>query len=408
MFSNNLKISNLNISKHSKALIIAEVGINHEGKFSKCIQMIDQAVSSGADMIKLQIVNPQDNYEKNTLSYKIFKKSLLTDEEIYNIYKYCKKKNIKIFSTFDKKNFQFYKKLKQVCFKISSSQFYDYFFIKEVLKENKPVIISTGVADIKDIDVMINLIKKDYNKNVAILHCTSLYPTINSNLNLKRIAYLKDKYKIITGFSDHSIGIDASVAAIHYGAKVIEKHFTLNSKKQGFDHKISLEPKEFKKMVDQIRKNEQMIGTHDYKIFEKTKKFYKISSVIRRYQVLKDVQKNSLIKKEDIRLLRTKNIKDISKFEKIILKILNKKTSKFIKAKSFLKVDNFEDWMIKVLVFFDLNKTSGYGHLYRFQKFKKIFPKDSNFYTVNSKFDSFIQRNKEFFDYGFIDSYNIN
>ena len=342
MFSKKFKISNIQVSDFNKSLVIAEIGINHEGNFSKCIKMIQEAKKCGADLVKLQIVDPESNYEKETKSYKIFKKSNLSNEKIFKIYNFCKKKKIKIFSTFDRKNFEFFRKINQICYKISSSLFYDYYFIKEILKSQKPVLISSGVSDINDIDVLLNLLKKEKNKKIALLHCRSLYPTNISKLNLSRISHLKSKYGLITGFSDHTLGLSAPVASIHYGAKIIEKHFTLDSKRKNFDHQISLEPKMFKLMVNKIRENEKMIGKFDYKINENSKDFDQLKKVIRSFQISKDIKKNTLLKSQDFKLIRTNKSKNIFKFDKLILKILKKKTSKNLKAGKFLSLSSFK------------------------------------------------------------------
>jgi sialic acid synthase SpsE len=308
----------------------------------KCIKLIDEAKKTGANLVKLQVVDPHENYEKETSSFKIFNKSTLSDEEIFNIYNYCKKKKINLFSTFDKKKFDFFKKVNQPCYKISSSLFYDYYLIKDILKTKKPIIISTGVADLNDVDIMINLIKKDKNKKVALLHCRSLYPTKNSKLHLSRIKYFSEKYKIISGYSDHTLGIDAPVAAINLGAKIIEKHFTLNSRRNGYDHNISLEPKQFSLMIKKIRENEDMIGKPDFKIFNNDKDFKKIKTIIRGYKTTKDIKKNSYLKKNDFSPIRLLNNNKITKFSKIIKSLLNKKISKNIKKGKVLSLNDFK------------------------------------------------------------------
>ncbi len=340
MFNNNFKISNLNVSNSSKTIVIAEVGINHEGSFSNCIKLINNAHKCGADLIKVQTANPSLSYKKNTKSYKIFKRSSLTNEETFNLYKYCKKKNIKLFSTFDRGNYEFFKKIRQPCYKISSSLFYDFKLINDILRFNKPVLISTGVSDLEDIDSLIKLIKFKKNKKIILLHCLSLYPTPKSDINLSRINYLKNKYRIIPGFSDHTIGYDASLASIHYGAKILEKHFTLDNKRAGYDHKISLDPKNFKTMVKKLKENEEMAGIHNYEIFNNSK-FKKINEVIRSYQIIKDQKKNTFIKKDHLRLVRTNEKKNILKFSKIIKKIFGKKISKDIRKGEYLKYSFF-------------------------------------------------------------------
>ena len=343
MFSQKFKISNITISNNHKALTIAEIGINHEGSKDRCIKLIEKASTSGADLIKLQIIDPDSSYEKKTLSYKLFKKSNLTKEEIFNIYKFAQEKGIKIFSTLDKKNFQILKKIKQPCYKISSSLFYDFYLIKDILKKNKPVFISTGVSDVDDIETLLKILKKEKNKKIVILHARSLYPTNISKLNLSRISYIKSKFGVIPGFSDHSLGDDAVLASLHYGAKVIEKHFTLDNKRPNYDHHISLNPKEFKNMVGEIRKNEEMIGNFDFKVFKHSPDLKKIKKVIRSYKLIKSVNKNTVLKKTDFKLIRTNSTKNIVKFSEIVPKILKKKTSKKIKSGAFLKPSSFKD-----------------------------------------------------------------
>ena len=145
-FSKKFKIGNNTISTKSKTFIIAEIGINHEGVASNCLSDIS-AHKSGADIIKLQIIDPDVSYEKGSFSYNLFKKAKMSKEEIFNIYKICKKKKIKVFSTFDKKNFDFFKNLNQICYKISSSLFYDFYFIKNM--QAKATIISSGLSDLE-------------------------------------------------------------------------------------------------------------------------------------------------------------------------------------------------------------------------------------------------------------------
>jgi len=160
MFSKKLQIANFELSNNSKSLIIAEIGINHEGSFQKCLELIAKAKNSGANLVKLQIADPGTDYMKKTKSFRIFKKIAFSKEEIFNIYKFCKSKKIKIFSTFGRKNFGFFKKLNQCCYKISSSLFNDFFFIDEILKLKKPVLLSSGVSELKDIDLLLKLIQK--------------------------------------------------------------------------------------------------------------------------------------------------------------------------------------------------------------------------------------------------------
>tara|TARA_Y100000741_G_C18184363_1_gene530673 strand:+ start:34 stop:1065 length:1032 start_codon:yes stop_codon:yes gene_type:complete len=342
MFSQKFKIANFTISNNSKTLVIAEVGVNHEGNFQKCLKLISNAKKSGADVVKLQIMNPNKNYDTKTSSFKIFKKSQMSDEQIFNIYKYCNKIKMKIFSTFDREKFEFFKKIKPICYKVSSSIFYDYFFIKDLLKTGKPILISSGISDIDDIDYLLNLLEKNKNKKISLLHCRSLYPTLPKDLNLSRIEYIKNKYNIITGFSDHSLGIDAAVSSIHHGAKIIEKHFTLDKSRKGFDHRISLEPKNFKLMVEKIRENEEMVGMYNFSLYNNTINSKKIKKITRRFKTKKNIKSNKFLKEKDLELIRDNSTKNYIKFNSIMNKIINKKTRKNLKSGKFLSLKDFK------------------------------------------------------------------
>lgn len=342
MFKQKMKIGELFLSQNHKSIVIAEIGINHEGNFNRCLEMILNAKKSKADLVKLQIADPFSDYSKNSNSYKVFKSVTFSKEQIYNLYEFAKSKKIKIFSTFGRKNLEFFKKLNQCCYKISSSLFNDFYFIKDLLKLKKPVILSTGLSELNDIDLMLKLVRKENLNNLAILHCRSLYPTIPKKLNLSRILHLRNKYKIITGFSDHSKGVDAAVASIHYGSKIIEKHFTFNEKRKGYDHGISLEPKNFLKMVNSIRLHEKMVGSQRYTLNDDNTDFKKIKKISRSFVIVKNIKKNKKITKDDFILKRMNDFNNYNKFHHIFPKILKKKINKDIKAGHVLKINDFK------------------------------------------------------------------
>lgn len=342
MFSQKMKIGRFKLSQKNKSLIIAEIGINHEGNFQKCLDMISNAKKSGADIVKLQIADPQSDYSQKSKSYRVFQSAFLSKEEIYNIYNFAKSKKINIFSTFGRKNFDFFKKINQCCYKISSSLFNDFYFIKDILRLKKPVILSTGVSELKDIDLMLKLLQKESLRNLAILHCRSLYPTMPSKLNLARISYLRRKYDIITGFSDHTKGIEAAAASIHYGSKIIEKHFTFNENRKGYDHQISLNSKNFKKMVDCIKLNESMVGNQDYSLNLNKAEFKKIKKISRSFVILRNIKKNTKLSKNDFSLKRIHNSKIYHKFHQIFPMILKKKLNKNLNTGHILKVNDFK------------------------------------------------------------------
>ena len=254
------KIANKKISDNSPAFIIAEIGINHNGSKSKCAKLIYEAYKSGANAVKLQIADPNYSYAKNHPSYKEFKNKDLNDETLKKLINYAKSLGLSLFATpGDFKSLQRVKNLKMPAIKISSGLLSNLPLIKEASKVKVPIIFSTGMSYLKEVHEAVNLCKQK-QKKIAILKCTSIYPAPIKYLNLKGIEKYKKIFKVPVGYSDHAIGIDASVNAVACGAKIIEKHFTLNKLAKGADHRISIEPKEFKEMVSKIRNLESMMG----------------------------------------------------------------------------------------------------------------------------------------------------
>ena len=254
-----IRIANKQISSVSPAFIIAEVGINHEGSYKKCLQLIDKAKLSGADAVKIQLANAELNYGTKIKSYKLYKKTKLSINEIKNIYKYAKRKKIILFATMDNyylKNI----KISQPLYKISSSQLNDLNIIKKVCNKRKPVLISTGMTETKEIKKLYDYFKNEKYK-VIFLHCVSKYPLKTNECNLSVLNFLQNNTTELVGYSDHTNGTLACEIAVARGAKIIEKHFTDNSKKLGYDHNISLDYKNFKVMVNNIRNIEKILGS---------------------------------------------------------------------------------------------------------------------------------------------------
>ncbi len=264
MLKKRFQISNSVITQKSKTFIISEIGINHEGNFEKCLKMISLSKKAGADAVKLQTINPDLSYAKNTHSYKEFLKTNFTDEELLKLINFAKKIGLIFIST--PGSFEEVDKLKKFkcnAIKISSGQMTNYPLISYASKKKTPLIISTGMAYLSEI---VKAIKAcDKNSNIALLKCTSLYPTKDELTNISSLNSLNKTFKNIVGYSDHTKDELSCIAAVAAGAKIIEKHFTLNSKKRGKDHHISLEPKKFQLMIHKIRRVEKMLG--DEKIF---------------------------------------------------------------------------------------------------------------------------------------------
>lgn len=281
-----------NLLKHiNKTFIIAEIGINHEGKYNNCLKLIKIAKKTGADAVKLQVVNPELSYQKKTSSFKQFKKASLTYVELKKIKEYCDKIKIIFFITpGDLESLKIVSKLNLKIIKISSGLLTNIPLIEEASKLSRPIILSCGMALQSEIKQALKAAKRYNKKNLVILlKCTSIYPSELSDLNLNSIPEYVKNFNVQVGYSDHSIGIDACVSAVALGAKVIEKHITLNKKIKGFDNVHSLEEKDFKDLVQKIRNVEKMLGS---KKIQPTKLELKSRKKYHRYIVAKrDIKK---------------------------------------------------------------------------------------------------------------------
>tara|TARA_B110000211_G_scaffold234801_1_gene306387 strand:- start:14829 stop:15839 length:1011 start_codon:yes stop_codon:yes gene_type:complete len=322
------KIDNLIIGK-LRTFIIAEIGINHLGSLHNCKKLINQAKKSGADAVKLQISDPEYSYNKDTVSYKIFKKNRLSFEKLKKIKSYARKKKIILFATpGDFKSLEIIKRLNFPAIKISSGLMTNEALVSEIAKIKKPVIFSTGMAYMSEIKKIISILKRNKNKYFAILKCTSLYPCPPNFVNLISINNLKNKFpKIPIGFSDHTKSIDACIAAVALGAKIIEKHITLNKNFKVPDQKVSCDPKEFKLMVKKIRYIEQTIGKEN--IFPTKEEIKKRNLYHRSIITVKKISIGEKFDKNNIALKRSTGKKK-GLHPKYFFKILGKKSKKNI------------------------------------------------------------------------------
>jgi N,N'-diacetyllegionaminate synthase len=244
-----------------KTFLIAEAGNNHEGSLFYARKLIDAASKTGADAIKFQtFITENFITKKEKKRFKMLKRFELSHEQFYSLWNYSRKKKIIFFSTpFDTKSALFLNKFVKM-FKIASSDNNNLSLIDQILKFKKKTIISTGMLTNKEIRSLYNFaILKSNKKNLSFAHCISNYPAKYSDVNIRQISYLKKKYPIDVGFSDHSIGISAPLASVNLGASFVEKHFTLDNNFSNFrDHKLALNPKDFKRMVIEIRNTEKI------------------------------------------------------------------------------------------------------------------------------------------------------
>ncbi|WP_156939888.1 N-acetylneuraminate synthase [Clostridium lundense] len=258
----------------NKAFIIAEAGVNHNGDINIAKQLVDKAVEAGVDAIKFQTFKteslvvknaPKAEYQKETTGsgnqYDMLKKLELSYEKHIILKKYCEEKGLMFISTpFDFESVDLLEKLDIPLYKISSGDLTNIPLLKYISKLNKPIILSTGMGNLGEVEIAVNVIKESGNENITLLHCTSNYPTDYEDVNLNAMITLKNAFKLPIGYSDHTVGIEIPIAAVTMGAKVIEKHFTLDKKMEGPDHRASLDPQELKHMVAGIRNIEKAFG----------------------------------------------------------------------------------------------------------------------------------------------------
>ena len=329
----------INFKKLKKPFIIAEIGINHEGNIKTAKKLIFEAKKAGADAVKFQIFKPytlankrsqKSKFQKKSTSqknplYKIWQKMELKFPDLKKLRKYAKKLNIYfICSVFDIESLSMSRKLKIDALKIASSDITDEYLQNYLSKEKKPIILSTGMSEKSEIEKCIKNLK---SKNLAILHCVSLYPCDFKRANLNRILSLKENFKYTIGYSDHCIGPIASILSINLGAKIIEKHFTLNKNKIGLDHKLSADPMDLKIICDFAKENKNMEGTGK---IEPSKKELKMRIFARKSMFAKkDIQIGERFTEQNITCKRPGYGIEANKYYKILGKRSKKKFKKF-------------------------------------------------------------------------------
>ena len=261
----------------NKTLIIAEAGVNHNGDILIAKRLIDVAAEAGVDYVKFQtfkannIVTKQAkradyqdaNTKNNDSQFEMLRKLELSQESHYHLVEYCKSKKVKFLSTgFDFESIDFLHKIGIRLAKIPSGEITNLPYLRKIANLFPEVILSTGMADIKEVKDAVDVLLRDkVNKiKLTILHCNTEYPTPMKDVNLKAMLHIKEEFGVDIGYSDHTLGVEVPIAAVALGAKVIEKHFTLDRNMKGPDHKASLEPNELKLMVDSIRNIEEALS----------------------------------------------------------------------------------------------------------------------------------------------------
>ncbi|WP_027400288.1 N-acetylneuraminate synthase [Anaerovorax odorimutans] len=265
----------MNYITNSKTFIIAEAGVNHNGKLETAKLLAEVAKNAGADVVKFQTFIAEDcisNFaskaeyqKKNTQAEEsqldMVKKIQISFDEFIELKSHCDKIGIQFISTpFDFKSIEFLNHLNIPFWKIPSGEITNVPYLNRIANTGKPVIMSTGMCTLEEVEFAVKLLKENGSGEISLLHCNTEYPTPFKDVNLAAMNTLKRTFNCRTGYSDHTLGIEAPIAAVAMGAEVIEKHFTLDKNMIGPDHKSSLEPDELKKMISAIRNIEMAIG----------------------------------------------------------------------------------------------------------------------------------------------------
>ncbi len=311
--------------RKNKIYIIAEIGLNHGGNINVAKRLIKDAKEAGADAAKFQIFEPHTlGREKNkNVASKIWKRLFSSDADIKKLQTFCKSQKIDfICSIFDNESLRRIGKFNLKFIKIASSEVNNLELLKNIKKSKIPAILSTGMSSNYEISKAVEILK-----NPILLHCVSLYPCAPSKINLNRMIKLKKKYRLITGFSDHTIGIDACKIAIMNGARIIEKHFTYNQKLKGLDHILSSDRDELKDLVNFAKNYKYYLGNGKINPSQDELKIQKIAR--KGLYFSKNLGKGHKLSFKDITFLRPENGLNINKFKNFLGKRLKKKVIRY-------------------------------------------------------------------------------
>lgn len=310
--------------KEQKVIVIAEAGVNHNGDMHLAKKLIEVAAEAGADFVKFQTFKADKlvSKEAKKAAYQsknigdgedsqhgMLKKLELTHENHLELIEHCKQQKISFFSTaFDVEGIQYLDKLGLAVFKSPSGEITNYPYLRELAKTGKPVILSTGMASLGEIEDAIHVLMENggNREKITVLHCNTEYPTPMEDVNLKAMNTIQNAFGVSVGYSDHTLGIEVPIVAVGLGATIIEKHFTLDRNLPGPDHKASLEPDELKAMIKAIRNAELAISGSGRK--EPSSSELKNKEIARKsIHLAKGLTKGTALAEEDLIPLRPGN-----------------------------------------------------------------------------------------------------
>ena len=312
-----MKIENKEIGPNQPTFIIAELSANHMNDFDIAVKTIEAMKEAGADAIKFQTYTPDTITLDCDNEYFQIKQGTIWDGQVlYDLYedafmpwdwqpklkKIAEDLGLIVFSSpFDKTSVDFLEEMDVPAYKIASYEITDIPLIEYVASKGKPIIISTGIASLEDIEFAIKTCLDAGNDQIAILKCTSSYPSPFDEINLNVIPALEEKFNVVVGLSDHTMGSEVAIAGVALGAKIVEKHFILDRNMDGPDSEFSMEPQEFKQMVDSIRNVEKALGNDN---FELTEKMIINQDFSRSLFVVKDMKMGDVITEDNVRSIR--------------------------------------------------------------------------------------------------------
>lgn len=293
--------------------IIAEAGVNHNGNFKLAKQLVLEAKKAGANAVKFQTFIAENlvtkyaqkaQYQKQSedlseTQFQMLKKLELTYDEHYILKGLCESLGLTFLSApFDLESIDLLEKLNLVCYKLPSGEITNYPYLVRIARTHKPVILSTGMSTLEEVDDAIQILKGNGTAEITLLHCNTQYPTPVEDVNLRAMLTLKEKFNVQVGYSDHTLGIEVPIAAAAMGARVIEKHFTISKAMEGPDHKASLEPQEFSAMVKAIRNIEIAMGNgiKQCSVSEKSNITVARKSIV----ALKNIRKGEIFSEENL------------------------------------------------------------------------------------------------------------
>lgn len=335
MNTKNIRIGNYTIGDGNPTFIIAEISGNHNGQFERAVEIIKTAAQAGVDAIKLQTYTPDTiTIDSDKPAFRVGtgdKPELWQGKTLYELYqkgytpwkwqpelkKIAEDLGLILFSSpFDETAVDFLEDMKVLCYKIASFEMTDFLLLRKVAQTGKPVVISRGMATAEEIEFALTTLRKHGTKDIILLHCVSAYPAKPEEMNLRTIPDMREKFGVLTGLSDHTIGIDVPIAAVALGACAIEKHVTLSRAGGGVDDSFSLEPAELKEMVRAVRTVEKALGRPQYgpaDAREAEEKRWRRSLF-----VVKDMKKGESFTKENVRSIRPSDGLPTKHFDEVI------------------------------------------------------------------------------------------